>query len=161
MFEFQYFDSLQSVTSIPNPFLSNPYFRLNYNAKRIVQLGEQQVDVTILQNGRYQIDGKEVIVSDVECTKTSQTQRPIVTFGIMVDGKRWNCKAVQLSSEIAVNPDCLVLAIFSNNFRFLVRNIENGISQRNSRKHSMQMICSPQLETGMLVHQCRESSRIC
>ena len=99
------FACIEPAAAAANPFLCQPaFFRLNHSAKRSVQLSEGRlVEMSILGDGHYQIGDQQVLVSGVESSRTSETGRPVVRFGVeLIGGKRWKCKAVALSDGIAV-----------------------------------------------------------
>lgn len=102
--QFQSFHTLKPNNAAANPFNCQPiFFRLNHFAKRTVHLGEHQIEVVIMRDGKYKINSQEVMVSAIQCSLTPQSKKPIVQFLIeMSDGKRWKCKAVELTGAIMV-----------------------------------------------------------
>nr|CAD2167657.1 unnamed protein product [Meloidogyne enterolobii] len=103
-----------STTS--NPFLLLPYFRLNQKAKRTINLGSKTLNVEILGNNKYKIEGnleneesgkieEEILISEINKFKTSKTFKNGIEFKIELISKgckRWKCKAVKMNEKIAV-----------------------------------------------------------
>uniref|UniRef100_A0A1I7YY42 Methylcrotonoyl-CoA carboxylase subunit alpha, mitochondrial n=1 Tax=Steinernema glaseri TaxID=37863 RepID=A0A1I7YY42_9BILA len=88
------------VSKHDGPINSRDYFRLNHVAHKVVALKDETVVVEFPSNEYMLVvlDGHKYKTHVYSIERDGNT----VNFGLEVDGKRWNCKAVSLASSFQV-----------------------------------------------------------